>query len=165
MLFPSRLAVLDLILESLDLTKPRKRVFALLFEPSLLSHNQIPPQPHLLLMQGNSVTPTGFDGVLVGLWFGEFIAAMRDRTLDEGNDVGQAYLREMVAYARTVKGNLFYQGRQQRIPQFVRSRCRELHCCKPLCVVFDEPRMIDQSLENQRFSGRQRRQPAGKPTP
>ena len=144
--------------------KTRKRVLALLFELPLLSHNQIPPQPHLLLMQGNSVTPTGFDGFLVGLWFGEFIASMRDRTLDEGNDVGQAYVREMVAYARTVKGNLFYQSRQNCIPQLARGRSSEFHRREPFRMLLDEPGMIDQSLENQRFPRRKLRQAAGEPT-
>ncbi len=116
-------------------------------------------------MQGNSVTPTGFDGFLVGLWFGEFIASMRDRTLDEGNDVGQAYLREMVAHARTVKRNLFYQSRQNCIPQLTRDGSREFHRREPLRVLLDEPGMVDQGLENQRFSRRKLQQAAGEPTP
>lgn len=95
-LFPSRLAVLDLVLPGLDLAEALKRVLALLLKPSLFGDNQVPPQPHLPLMQGYSVTPTGFDGFLVGLWFGEPVAFMRDRTLDEGNDMGQACSGQMV---------------------------------------------------------------------
>ena len=95
-LFPSRLAVLDLVLPRLDLAEALKCVLALLLKPSLFGDNQIPPQPYLPFMQGYRVTPTGFDGVLVGLWFGEPVAFMRDRTLDEGNDVGQASSGQMV---------------------------------------------------------------------
>ena len=36
------------------------------------------------------MTPSDFDGGPVCLWFGELVAFMRDRTLDEGNDLGQA---------------------------------------------------------------------------
>ena len=86
-----------MVLERFDFTQALKGVLALLVEPPLLGHNQIAPKPYLLLMQGYRVTPTGLDGFRVGLWFGELVAFMRDRTLDEGNDLGQAYSGEMVA--------------------------------------------------------------------
>jgi hypothetical protein len=95
-LFSSRLAVLDLVLPGFNFAEALKRVLALLLKPSLLGDNQIPPQPYLPLVQGDGVTPTGFDGFLVGLWFGEPVAFMRDRTLDEGNDMGQASTGQMV---------------------------------------------------------------------
>jgi hypothetical protein len=39
-------------------------------------------------VERDSMSPTGHDGRRVCLWFGELVAFMRDRTLNEGKDFG-----------------------------------------------------------------------------
>lgn len=60
--------------------------------------------PHLIpAVKGYHMSPTGHDGRRVCLWFGELVAFMRDRTLDEGNDFGQAVTRDMGSDGTPVK--------------------------------------------------------------
>jgi hypothetical protein len=69
-------------------------------------------------VKSKHVTPTGFDGGPICLWFGELVAFMRDRTLDEGKDLGQTLICEMGLNLRSVKEIVPYMQRKQRISQF-----------------------------------------------
>ena len=65
---------------------PGEDFFAALNVPCLSCINQLPPQL-LLAVKFNGMAPSGLNSQLVSLWFGELVAFMRDRTLDEGNDL------------------------------------------------------------------------------
>ncbi len=84
----------------------------------LLCRLQRLAQPHLLLVKRKRVTPTGIDGGPICLWFGELVAFMRDRTLDEGKDLGQTLIREMGLNLRSVKEIVLYMQRKQSVSQF-----------------------------------------------
>src|SRR5688572_27518693 len=81
--------------QALQLANPSQCFLAAFCKPSLLGNRQSAPQPYLPLMKRKSMTPTGLNGGPICLWFGELVAFMRDRTLDEGNDLGQTLIREM----------------------------------------------------------------------
>ena len=75
--------------QGLDLAKSLEGLLAAFALPSLHSSSHVPPQL-LLTVKRDGMVPSGLDGGRVCLWFGELVAFMRDRTLNEGNDLGQA---------------------------------------------------------------------------
>jgi hypothetical protein len=75
--------------QGFDLANTLEGVLGAFAFPSLNCGVQIPPQP-LLAVERDGMAPSGLDGGRVCLWVGEQVAIMRDRTLDEGNDLGQA---------------------------------------------------------------------------
>src|SRR6185312_5182149 len=104
------------IQQALQLVNPSQCLLAAFCKPSLLGGRQSAPQPHLSLVERKSVTPTGLDGDPICLWFGELVAFMRDRTLDEGNDLGQTLFREMGPKLLSVKGIVLCLQRKHRVP-------------------------------------------------
>lgn len=101
----------------LQLANARKRILAAFRVPSLLGSGQSPPQPHLTFVESKGMTPTSFDGGPICLWLGEFIAFMRDRTLDEGNDLGQTLSGQMGVKVRSVKHIVLRVQREQGVPE------------------------------------------------
>ena len=105
--------------QALQLANASQCFLAAFCKPSLLGNRQSAPQPHLPLMKRKSMTPTGLNGGPICLWFGELVAFMRDRTLDEGNDLGQTLICEMGPKLRSVKEIMLRLQRKHRVPQRV----------------------------------------------
>ena len=80
--------------QGLDLANSLEGFLAAFALPCLHSGGHVPTQL-LLAVERDGMVPSGLDGGRVCLWFGELVAFMRDRTLDEGNDLSQALLVQL----------------------------------------------------------------------
>ena len=128
----------------MQFTNAGERFFAPLIVPCQTCGVQLPPQL-LLLVERDSVSPPSLDGRAVCLWFGELVAFMRDRTLDEGNDFSKALSGQMGGDGGSVKGNIVRAVRKQGIAQLPEDRHREAQLRNLLGLLADQPRMIEQS--------------------
>ncbi len=68
---------------------------------------------------------------------------MRDRTLDEGNDLGQALIRQMGLKLLSVKEIVVYMQRKHRVPDAFRHLRAERGSSDNLGFLVHQPGMVE----------------------